>query len=760
MPTFAERFEVYKNNVNTAMAADLADSLGVTVEAINRLGAGFHFGEQAWVFAERDAKGDVVGLSYRRLENGFKYMAKGSKRGLIYAYNQDYSSEEKRYDAGKFHWIRIADAGVECPVCGKPDWCMVSSDDPKDPSAVLCSRIKSGAAKELSDSGWLHILDPDRQRSASSNSVFGETQIPIIIVEGASDVLAGMSLGFTCIGRPSAKGGMGILKEMPLAGREVWIIGDNDAGAGREGVQKTYLNVKKMTETIQCIFPPEGIKDLRQWVQRGLTQEMLFEYAGNNGDTSIAIDPNVFPDDTAYIIADRFVKDYHTDESGIVTLRNFHGYWMQWNGHMYEPIDMSSLRGDIYRYLDGKHYVKVTAKGIDVVPYKPTRSKVADILDSMNRWCPVVKDPPVWLDDEEHTDPRDLILFKNGMLDVKEYLDGNIKLHNSDPRLFTRGVLPYDYDPNAWSTMFDDACNQWFNGDEERIRQLSQWYGYNMIADMSMEKLMLFLGPPRSGKGTCCEILQALIGRNQYCSTSFQALAGPHGLENISGKLAAIMGDAKTPRKSEADTALEIILRIVGGDYININPKHIREYDCYPTCRFTIAMNDLPRFSDHAQALVARSNILKFSNSYVGKEDFTLKARLKREAEQGKMINFALWGLKDLREQGKFFVPGTSEELIKELRHTVAPVLAFSEECCILDNSEYIATSQIFEAYENWCSIGNYKACNINTFGRRLKSCCPEIEDFRPKLDGRRQRTYKGITLQPWVYDEYIGRRK
>ena len=73
----------------------------------------------------------------------------------------------------------------------------------------------------------------------------------------------------------------------------------------------------------------------------------------------------------------------------------------------------------------------------DIVPYKPTRSKVNDIIDALNRWCPIEKDPPLWLDKEDHPHPNDLIIFKNGMLDVNEYMKGNIVLHNLDPRLFT-----------------------------------------------------------------------------------------------------------------------------------------------------------------------------------------------------------------------------------------------------------------------------------------------------------------------------------
>lgn len=41
-----------------------------------------------------------------------------------------------------------------CPVCGKPDWCLVAEDG----SAAICARIKDGSVKNCGDAGYLHIL--------------------------------------------------------------------------------------------------------------------------------------------------------------------------------------------------------------------------------------------------------------------------------------------------------------------------------------------------------------------------------------------------------------------------------------------------------------------------------------------------------------------------------------------------------------------------------------------------------------------------
>lgn len=760
--TFAEQFEIFKNNVTTGMLEHFAEELSVTVESLEKLGIGYYPGEYAWVFAERDAKGDITGL-LKRYHNGKKFMEPGSKRGLIYAFNSDHEIGDKKYDAGKFHWVRVGDAGVVCPICAKPDWCLVSSDDPEDPSAAVCSRISEGSIRELSGCGYLHILNSKRQSEqmpGTQNAVLCRTDLPIIIVEGASDVLAAMALGFVAIGRPSAEGGMAILREMPLASKEVWIIGDNDAGAGRKGMQKTYLNIKDMTEEVKCILPPEGIKDLRQWVQRGLTQGSLFEYVGKHAEKTETVDPNLFASDVAYLIAERFMNESHM-LNGIPILRSYRGQWVEWKGDHYENLSMPAFKGDLYKFLEGKEYVKTTTKGVEIVPYKPTRAKVNDIIDALNTWCPIERDPPVWLDDKDHPYPNNLIIFKNGMLDVENYIrTGCTDLLPPDPRLFTYSIFPYDYDPDAESNLCTDTYYQILNGDIECIETLSQWFGYNVVPDMTQEKVMLFIGDPRTGKGTILETLHSMLGKNQYSATSFQALANTHGLSSLTGKLAATLGDARTPRRGEADAALQTILQISGGDPVTINPKYITSFDLYLTCRFTIAMNNLPGFSDPAKALVARSIILDFPNSYVGKEDFTLKERMKKEASEGKLINFALRGLKSLREQGKFTMPKSSVPLLQQLAEITAPVTAFAGECCDKHPKAFVLADQLYEAWACWCQKSGHKTGNKNYFGRWLKQACPTVTQFRPLVDGRRQYAYRGITLQDWVYSQYLGKPK
>jgi hypothetical protein len=53
-------------------------------------------------------------------------------------------------------WHRVS-PGRPCPICNKHDWCLIAQDG----SAVICARIKDGAARQCGDAGWLHRLRDD-----------------------------------------------------------------------------------------------------------------------------------------------------------------------------------------------------------------------------------------------------------------------------------------------------------------------------------------------------------------------------------------------------------------------------------------------------------------------------------------------------------------------------------------------------------------------------------------------------------------------
>jgi hypothetical protein len=93
----------------------------------------------------------------------------------------------------------------------------------------------------------------------------------LVICEGATDAAAALDLGLAAVGRPSCSCGAATLVVL-AKGREVVIIGDNDP-PGRRGAESLASALTPYCPTVRVVYPPDGVKDLRQWKLAGLTAE-------------------------------------------------------------------------------------------------------------------------------------------------------------------------------------------------------------------------------------------------------------------------------------------------------------------------------------------------------------------------------------------------------------------------------------------------------------------------------------------------------
>lgn len=766
---FKQQHEDYTSNVfSMKMVEPLADELGVCVESLMKLGVGCRPGRddkgyesdnRTYTFPIRSASGDVIGMSVR-YENGKKILSKGSKQGLFFEPCSDLDGGSHGKSEQRF--IRVQSAGVTCPICSKPDWCLVSIDDPADPSAVVCGRVEDGCEKVINESGFLHIRKDSGRIKATEGSIIQGGDDYVLVTEGATDTVAGIDLGFVTVGRTNALCGIKELAAL-LRGRKVIIVGDNDGDSakhvGQRGMDKVAASLQVPCESVIKILPPTEYKDLRSWKKAtNLTKDQFLDWVKKEGAGEAG--ESLLGSDVAFEIVKTWLSQNRMVD-GIPDVRFFQEQWVKYSDGHYSDVTPDSIRGELYRHLEGMMYLNEAGVA---TPYKITRAKVTDMTDALKGLCNIEHEAPCWLEDRGLPGTDNLIAFRNGILDIEEYINGRIKMYDATPALFSYNVLPYDFDENAHSVVWEDFVNDIFNDDPDKFKLLSQWFGYNCVPDMSYEKLMLLTGRPRSGKGTVINTMISMLGRDQCTGTSFQNLCSEFGYQPLVGKLAAIMGDAKVTKRTESAKALEKILQIVGGDPVGIRKMYKGTLgETHLTCRFTIAMNDLPNLPDNANALEPRMNVLNFMNTYMGREDRGLKKLFKGEAEAGKIINFALTGLRSLRLEREFIEPSDSRETLREQRELTQPVSAFIAECCEMmppDEDEkgyFIDKNMMYEVWVQWCVNTGRHPSNSATFGRWIKMACPLLHTARLQIKGRRVGVYRKIRLAEWVKREYFG---
>ncbi|MBW8015450.1 MAG: toprim domain-containing protein [Planctomycetes bacterium] len=94
----------------------------------------------------------------------------------------------------------------------------------------------------------------------------------LIITEGESDCAAGLDLNFDAIGRPNCNSRIDMTVKF-AKGRKITIISDRDR-PGIKGAKKLARKLIKHCPAVMIMVPPEGVKDLREWVQKGFNGEL------------------------------------------------------------------------------------------------------------------------------------------------------------------------------------------------------------------------------------------------------------------------------------------------------------------------------------------------------------------------------------------------------------------------------------------------------------------------------------------------------
>ena len=756
---FANLFDTYRQNVYPAMLEFLAEDLGVSANSLIQLGVGYEFAGPSWIFAERDDKGKIVGL-VRRFLNGGKCTEEDSKRGLTYAINPNYGKGNDRYIPGKHNWVRCR-SGLACPICKREKWCMVSSEDIDNPPAVICGE-EEGSLCPQGEGTFLHILRPEGIKTGRSETVLLHTELPILIVEGQTDVVAAADLGVVAIGRPSAQGGLKLLSKMPLHNRKVAVIGENDAGVGKTGMESAYQTIRKQTAQITRLTPPDGIKDLRDWIRSGLTKDLLL---AKIDIAPVAPAADIFEDDFPQTIAKAY-KDAKLMQDGVMTLWKYEEEFYEHIGSCYRKISKDDLYSDINKFVRDKSYLKTDVNGVvTVARYRSTKPIIDNIINALTEYC--VQDrnkyrdtkPAYWLDDKEHPNPKDLMPFQNGMFDTSEYLKGNLVLHKSTPAFFNLNTFPYDFDETLESKMWGDYLNDIFNNDQDKINLLAEFFGYCCTTDVSLEKMMMFVGLSGSGKSTVISALEHVVGATQRRAVDFKDLDGNFGVEHLQDGLIAIVGEGNSPHPSKAAGILQKLLQVVGRDTIGIRQKYKHTASARIGVKFIAAANELPIFDDHSGALQRRLLLLQFTNSYTADPDVTLKDQLDKEADDGKLINWALRGLKRLQEHGgKFTQPESSTVLLSEFKALSTPLHEFLKEVKDYGKNDpatdCVDVELLFDMWSNWANSNKVSVESTARFVSRLKTDCSLVVN-EDRTKGSRHRVVRKLKVTNEAMQQY-----
>ena len=430
-----------------------------------------------------------------------------------------------------------------------------------------------------------------------------------------------------------------------------------------------------------------------------------------------------------------------------LTLRFWRGGWMEWNSACWAEAERKAVESWAYERLEHAVYIH-PVEGLQ--SWQPNRRKIADVIDALGAvtLLPEGTDSPAWLGTDAPFPASEAVVCANGLLHVRTK-----QLHPLTPRLFSQVAVPFPYDPAApkpaaWLRFLHEL----WPGDPQSIAALQEFFGYVLSGRLDLHKILLLVGPTRSGKGTIARILTALIGKGNVANPTLASMSTNFGLSPLIGKPLAIVGDARLGR-GDAHQVVERLLSISGEDMLTIDRKYREPWTGKLPTRFLIVSNELPRFGDASGAIAHRFVVLILKRSFLGQEDHTLIDKLMRELPG--ILRWSLNGFDRLGSNDRFTISGASEDAVVTLQDLVSPVAAFVRDRCQL--SSEIAVDDIWAAWKEWAEDNGHRAGSKQSFGRDLRASVPSLSMYRPRDDGDRERRYLGISLRPAHNGELRG---
>jgi len=333
--------------------------------------------------------------------------------------------------------------------------------------------------------------------------------------------------------------------------------------------------------------------------------------------------------------------------------------------------------------------------------------------------------------------PPKYIAFQNGVYDIE-----TDKLIPHSPDIVITNMIPWDYDPAAYSEIADRFLNDISCNDPEIRALLEECIGYCFYREVKFKSAFFLTGDRDNGKSTFLEALGAVLGEDNTVSLDMAEIKDKHTTGMIGGKLANIGDDIEGNYISE----VSLFKKITDGNRIKADPKGISPYNFRPYTKMVFSANSIPGINDPTGAATKRMIIIPFDACFDRddpKTDKDMKKKLRQAAAVQYFIKIGVEGLKRILRNNGFTKSARVSRMQKEYILENDPLTAFIEET---GKNHIINTSSetVFKEYDIFCCNNGFRLSGYtkNKFSRDLN------KRFNIESDGHGKYRYKKSHIQ------------
>jgi putative DNA primase/helicase len=283
---------------------------------------------------------------------------------------------------------------------------------------------------------------------------------------------------------------------------------------------------------------------------------------------------------------------------------------------------------------------------------------------------------------------------------------------------FLTHQLPFEYNPDASAPRFKKYLDEVLP-DVDKQKVFAEYCGYIFIKPsvLKLEKMLILYGTGANGKSVFFEILNALLGTENFSSYSLQDLTNDNGYyrAKIANKLVNYASEING--KLETD----VFKQMVSGEPISVRLPYGEPFILTEYAKLIFNCNELPKDVEHTNAFFRRFLIMGFDVTIAEDSQDKELANKIIQSELSGVFNWILQGLDRILKQKKFSKCADVENARSDYEKQSDSVKMFIEDFEYKTSNDYTPVKELYNQYKSYCIEDGFHKVNVSNFMKRLR---------------------------------------
>jgi P4 family phage/plasmid primase-like protien len=364
-------------------------------------------------------------------------------------------------------------------------------------------------------------------------------------------------------------------------------------------------------------------------------------------------------------------------------------------------FDEERIRDRVWLVLEDAMYEKPTQNGLVLVRYSPDKQKVDGVVRALEALVRIeAEEVPLWLDQPDERFPvGETVAFRDRLVNVK-----TLETMERPARWFDTAILPVAYEPDAPTSRWLQAVDEWSDGDAVWAELLARWMGYCLMGSRKYARWMLMYGKIRGGKGTISSVIRKLVGRDAFMGASLEDLAGGFGMDGLERTKVLSINEVSELDGKSGERVCRVVKNIVGRDPMTVDAKYMRQQrNVIVNAAVIMQSNEIPVLPNKGRGLSGKMLVLPFEVSFEGREDLDLEGELDRE-----LAGIAAWAvaganrLENSRPGDRWPTPKAAERAVHMYHLQNNPFDSFLEARFVRRKDGFVSNSMVRNQWDAW----------------------------------------------------------